>query len=203
MKKFVALVLVLICVLGLVACDKQEANEVANPTFTDITVSTEPRNTEESLATTEETVSIKLDKPLDALSFSLTDGIVLRKDSDTQEAFVKNDIAVGGVFLLNCDETLFEDIRSNDEALEQTVLSAFSDLGFPEWETHVFRGSHFGIRKYEMSDGQSEYIAHLVRGYSTCYVFWFDCSQISEDEEISIMNTIASEDISAHLNVVK
>lgn len=42
----------------------------------------------------------------------------------------------------------------------------------------------------------------VVRGYSACYVFWFDREQISYEKEIEIMQSVCSEDIAEDLNKV-
>ena len=50
--------------------------------------------------------------PLDILTFTLPNGITERRDSDSQKTFMKNSFDAGGVFLLECESEVFDDVLS-------------------------------------------------------------------------------------------
>lgn len=140
--------------------------------------------------------------PLDILTFTLPNGITERRDSDSQKTFMKNSFDAGGVFLLECESEIFDDVLSCQDSLTPLVHGAMEDLGISEWEWCMSNSSVYGLLEFHMGNAKSEYVAYFVRGRSTCYVFWFDRNLISTDEETAIMDSLHSEDISDELNMV-
>lgn len=140
--------------------------------------------------------------PLDALELTLPDGIVYQRDSMEQASFVKNSSIVGGVFLLECDEAVFGEIRECFGSLKGLVLQKMSDVGISEMDWEMSSSSAFAFQEYSFGTADSEYIAYAVRGNATCYIVWFDCGQVETDVEISIMQSLHSEDITDELNII-
>lgn len=188
MKRIIALILVFaILSVFLTACGGQEKNENEVP--------------QTSIPATEAVVSTETANLLDKLSFNLPSGLTLRRDSDTKETFVKNTSEVGGVFLLACDSKIFEDVLNTHDTMTALVLDAMKELGM-QWEWHMSESSEYALLEANMGDGSCEYIAYAVRGYSTCYVVWFDRNQISSEEEIAMMESLHSDDITDELNMI-
>ena len=171
----------------LAACGKEEKAVVDVP--------------QTSISTTEETISTESANSLDMLSFNLPADVTRRRDADTKETFVKNASEVGGVFILDCDSKIFDDVLNTHNNLTTLVLAAMKDLGI-QWEWHMSESSEYALLEANMGEGSSEYMAYAVRGYSACYVVWFDRSQISYEDEIVIMESLSSDDITTELNMI-
>lgn len=140
--------------------------------------------------------------PLDILTFNLPNGITERRDSDSQKTFMKNSFDAGGVFLLECESEIFDDVLNCQDSLTPLVHGAMEDLGISEWEWCMSNSSVYGLLEFHMGNAESEYVTYFVRGRSTCYVFWFDRNLISTDEETSIMDSLNSDDITDELNMI-
>lgn len=154
------------------------------------------------ISTATEPVDIQSTTPLDTLELSLPKRGELRRDSENQETFVINGTEVGGVFLLDVDSKIFDDVLNHQESVPPLVLAAMKDLGNPEWEWYMSSSSLYGLLEINMGYSQEEYMAYVVRGYAACYIVWFNRNQISSDDEISIMQSLSSSDISDELNMV-
>lgn len=188
MKKIIALVLAFATLsVFLAACREKGTTEMDIPQTT--------------VAGTEEVVNTDAVNLLDMLSLNLPAGMTMRRDSDTKETFVKNNSEVGGVFLLDCDSKIFEDVLNTHDNLTTMVLAAMKDLGI-QWEWHMSESSEHGLLEANMGEGSKQYIAYAVRGYATCYVVWFDCNQISSEDETAIMESLHSDDITDELNMI-
>lgn len=188
MKKIIALILVLATMsVFLAACGEQEKTAVDVP--------------QTSIPTTETVISNETTNLLDILSFNLPADVTRRRDSGTKETFVKNTSEVGGVFLLDCDSKIFDDFLNTHDNVTTLVLNAMKDLGI-QWEWHMSESSVHGLLEVNMGEGSAEYMAYAVRGYSACYVVWFDRSQISYEDEIVIMESLSSDDITTELNMI-
>ncbi len=61
--------------------------------------------------------------PLDTVNFSIPEGGTLRTDSTDQKTFVIQGAEVGGVFLLNVDNEIFDDVLSYHETLVPIVMA--------------------------------------------------------------------------------
>lgn len=156
--------------------------------------------TEAASAPTEAVTETVQVSPLDTLEFTLPHDITLRRDSDSRETFVTGPVEVGGVFLLDCEEEVLENVL-NQEPLIDLVLSAMKGETGEEWESHSGGSSLYGLLELNMGNGQGKsYKAYVVRGYSACYIFWFDQDRISSDSEIAVMESLRSNDITEELN---
>lgn len=188
MKKIIALILVLATMsVFLAACGEQEKTAVDVP--------------QTSIPTTETVISNETTNLLDMLSFNLPADVTRRRDSGTKETFVKNTSEVGGVFLLDCDSKIFDDVLNTHDNVTTLVLNAMKDLGI-QWEWHMSESSVHGLLEVNMGEGSAEYMAYAVQGYSACYVIWFDRTQIANSDEIAIMESLSSDDITDELNMI-
>lgn len=140
--------------------------------------------------------------PLDLLEIPLPDGMERLKISDTQEAIRKGSDTVGGAFLLECDDSIFEDVLGYANSLTPLVIQAMEDIGLPEIEWYMGNSSVYALHEFNMGSDQSEYIAYVVRGNTACYILWFDRKQVPYDTEIEIMQGLHSEDITDELNMI-
>lgn len=187
MKKIIALILVLATMSVFLAACGQEKTAVDVP--------------QTSIPTTETVISNETTNLLDMLSFNLPADVTRRRDSGTKETFVKNTSEVGGVFLLDCDSKIFDDVLNTHDNVTTLVLNAMKDLGI-QWEWHMSESSVHGLLEVNMGEGSAEYMAYAVRGYSACYVIWFDRTQIANSDEIAIMESLSSDDITDELNMI-
>ncbi len=188
MKKIITFVLVFVIAAAyLTACRDKVSIETNAPQTT--------------VAATEEVANNEAVNPLDMLSFDLPTDITRRRDTATKETFVKNTSEVGGVFLLDCDSKIFDDVLNTHDNVTTLVLNAMKDLGI-QWEWHMSESSVHGLLEVNMGEGSSEYMAYAVRGYSACYVIWFDRTQIANSDEIAIMESLSSDDITDELNMI-
>lgn len=150
---------------------------------------------------TEENV-IQAIEPLDMLTFSLPSGMDSHHNSEREITFRSNGAEVGGVFLLECDNEIFDDVLNYQDSLTPLVLNAMKRMDSAEWEWYMSSSSLYGLLEFTMGNSQKEYNAYLVRGHLTCYVVWFNRNLISSDEQIAIMESLSSEDIADELNMV-
>lgn len=110
------------------------------------------------------TEEITAHNSLDLLTFSLPNGITERKDSDSQRTFLKDSVDGGGVFLLECDDKIFDDVLNCQDSLTNLVFSAMKNLGFSEWEWSMSNSSVYGLLEFHMGNAESEYVAYFIRG---------------------------------------
>lgn len=157
---------------------------------------------ESTIAAVVEPIGEESHNQLDMLELTLPDGLSLHRDSDSRETFLRNETQVGGIFLFDCDSNIFDDVLNYQEILSPLVLAAMEEIGQPKSEWYVSNSSFYGIMETNMGVGQNEYIAYVVRGHSACYIVWFDRNQVSTDEEISIMQSLSSDDITEDLNTI-
>ena len=122
--------------------------------------------------------------------------------SDCEEIIQIDDATVGGIFLLECDESIFDDVLNYSDSLTPLVLQSMQDVVNSEITWHMRESSHYGLQEFNLGNEESEYIAYVVRGYSSCYIFWFDRHQVSYENEIGIMQSVRSEDIAEELNKI-
>ena len=188
MKKIIGLALASLGVLLLTACSP-----------VGITGSAESEST---IAAAVEPIGDDSHNPLDMLEFTLPDEISACRDSNSQETFWRNEEQVGGIFLLEHGNEVFDDILNYQETVSPLILDAMEKMGKPRFEWYVSNSSFYGIMETNMGIEKEEYIAYVVRGYSACYVVWFDRNQVSSDEEISIMQSLSSDDITEELNTI-
>lgn len=139
---------------------------------------------------------------LDNLEIMLPAGMERNRISESQEIIKINDATIGGIFLLECDDAIFADVLNYSDSLTPLVVQAMEDVGVKEITWHMGETSLYGLQEYNLGNEESEYIAYVVRGYSACYVFWFDREQISYEKETEIMQSVCSEDIAEELNKV-
>ena len=188
MKKIIGLALASLVVLLLSACSP-----------VGITGSAESEST---IAAAVEPIGDDSHNPLDMLEFTLPDEISACRDSNSQETFWRNEEQVGGIFLLEHGNEVFDNILNYQETVSPLILDAMEKMGKPRFEWYVSNSSFYGIMETNMGIEKEEYIAYVVRGYSACYVVWFDRNQVSTDEEISIMQSLSSDDITEELNTI-
>lgn len=140
--------------------------------------------------------------PLDTMNFSIPEGGTLRTDSTDQKTFVIQGAEAGGVFLLNVDNEIFDDVLSYHETLVPIVMAEMRRSDAPEWEWYFSNSSLYGLLEISMGYKQQEYAAYVVRGNSACYIIWFDRNQIAKNNEIAIMESLRSSDITEELNKI-
>lgn len=138
----------------------------------------------------------------DRLEIMLPAGMERYRVSNLQEVIKINDATIGGIFLLECDEAIFEDVLNYSDSLKPLVIQAMENVGAKDITWHMGETSRYGLHEYNIGNEETEYIAYVVRGYTACYVFWFDREQISYEKEIEIMQSVYSEDIAEDLNKV-
>ena len=140
---------------------------------------------------------------LDSLEITLPAGMERTRISDSQEVIQTNNTTIGGIFLLECDNSIFDDVLNFSDSLMPLVFQAMEDIVPKSITWHMEESSLYGLYEYNWgNEDGSEYIAYVVRGYSACYVFWFDRGQISDENETAIMQSIRSEDITDDLNKI-
>lgn len=140
--------------------------------------------------------------PLDTLNFSIPEGGTLRTDSNSQKTFVIHGAEVGGVFLLNVDNEIFDDVLNYQESVVPIVMAEMRSSDAPEWEWYFSNSSLYGLLEISMGYKQQENVAYVVRGNSACYIIWFDRNQIAKSDEIAIMDSLQSDDITEELNKI-
>lgn len=184
--------------LLLTACHTKNAAQVT------VTESTAAESTvvDESIPSTTEKQNVQASVLLDMLNFSLPEGTTLRRDSEDRRTFVSGNTEVGGVFLLDVDLTIFDDVLHYQDSGMPLVLDAMKKLKNSDWEWYTSSSSLYGLFEVNMGRDQQEYIAYVVRGNTACYIVWFDRSQISGNDEVAIMKSLTSTDITSDLNMV-
>lgn len=139
---------------------------------------------------------------LDNLEFHIPTEMKCHRASVSEESIQIDGTTVGGVFILECDEAIFDDVLNYTDSLTPLVLQAMQDVVISDITWHMRESSRYGLLEYTLGNEESEYIAYVVRGYSACYIFWFDRHQVSYELEIEIMQSIHSEDIDKDLNKI-
>ena len=197
-NKILVLALFVAGALLLTACHTTNAAKVT------VTESTAAESTvvDESILSTTEKQNVQASVLLDMLNFSLPEGTTLRRDSEDRETFVSGTTEVGGVFLLDVDLTIFDDVLHYQDSGMPLVLDAMKKLKNLDWEWYTSSSSFYGLFEVNMGRDQQEYIAYVVRGKTACYIVWFDRSQISGNDEVAIMKSLTSIDITSDLNMV-
>lgn len=136
------------------------------------------------------------------LEIDIPAGMERHRVSDSQEIIQIDDTTVGGIFLWECDESIFDDVLNYTDSLTPLIMQAVGNVITTDITWHMGETSLYGLMEFNFGDEESEYIAYLVRGYSACYILWFDRQQISYDTEIEIMQSVHSDDIVEELNKI-
>lgn len=156
----------------------------------------------EAMATGADESTAGVSSVLDNLEITLPAGMERSRISDSQEFIKINNATIGGILLLECDEAIFADVLNYSDSLTPLVVQAMENMGVTDITWHMGETSLYGLQEYNLGNEESEYIAYVVRGYSACYVLWFDREQISYEKEIEIMQSVYSEDIADDLNKI-
>ncbi len=141
--------------------------------------------------------------PLDHLELRLPDGWERQRVKEDEDSFLQNGTVTGGAFLMDCDDSLFDDVLGYFDPLMTLTKDALvknRNVSEPEW--HMGGSSLYGIAQMGMGNDQYQYEAYVVRGKSACYLLWFDRNRVSEDTEEAIMESLKSEDVTKELNMV-
>lgn len=190
-KNIPFLCLILLAAMTLMTACKGSSGSVAEKDFPEST----PVETNESTA--------GAFNALDTLEITLPAGMERTRISDSQEIIQTGNATIGGVFLLECDESIFDDVLNFSDSLMPLVFQAMEDIVPKSITWHMGESSLYGLYEYNWgNEDGSEYIAYVVKGYSACYVFWFDRGQISDEDETEIMQSVHSEDITDDLNKI-
>lgn len=142
------------------------------------------------------------DTPLNLLEITLPEEMERQRISDSQESIISNTKTVGGIFLLECDDAIFDDVLGYTKSLEPVVAKAMEDIGIPKMDWLMEYSSPYALCEFNMGNEQSEYIVYVLRGKSACYAVWADRKQIPYETEKAIMESLHSEDITEELNKV-
>lgn len=141
--------------------------------------------------------------PLDHLELRLPDGWERQRVKEDEDSFLQNGTVMGGAFLMDCDDSLFDDVLGYFDPLMTLTKDALvknRNVSEPEW--YMGESSLYGIAELEMGNSQYHYMTYVVRGKSACYLLWFDRNQVPYDTEEAIMKSLKSEDITQELNTV-
>ena len=140
--------------------------------------------------------------PLDNIALTLPQGMERQRTGQDVDTLLKNGQTAGGLCLLPNLDFIFEDVLSFPGNLHPVVQEAMKALQFPEMEWNSGASTEYGLYRYEMGNAQCEYTAYVLRGNEACYLVWFDCKQIPQEEETAIMASLQSDDITPERNMI-
>jgi hypothetical protein len=189
---FVFYLVALVSMLLLTACMKSEDTSVEDPTL----------NFSEPIAAGDDESVVAVSNVLDNLTIEIPAGAERQRVSSSQEIIQRDNITVGGIFLFECDEAIFNDVLNYSDSLTPLVIQAMEKVITTDITWHMGETSRYGLMEYNFGNEESEYIAYLIRGYTACYILWFDRQQISYDMEIEMMQSVQSADIVDELNKI-
>lgn len=97
------------------------------------------------------------DTPLNLLEITLPEEMERQRISDSQESIISNTKTVGGIFLLECDDAIFDDVLGYTKSLEPVVAKAMEDIGIPKMDWLMEYSSPYALCEFNMGNEQSEY----------------------------------------------
>ena len=134
MKRF--LCLILLAAMTLMTACKGSSGSVAEKDFPEST----PVETNESTA--------GAFNALDTLEITLPAGMERTRISDSQEIIQTGNATIGGVFLLECDESIFDDVLNFSDSLMPLVFQAMEDILPKSITWHMGESSLYGLYEY-------------------------------------------------------
>ena len=115
-KNIPFLCLILLAAMTLMTACKGSSGSVAEKDFPEST----PVETNESTA--------GAFNALDTLEITLPAGMERHRISDSQEIIQTGNATIGGIFLLECDNSIFDDVMNFSDSLTPLVFQAMEDI---------------------------------------------------------------------------
>ena len=97
--------------------------------------------------------------PLDHLELRLPDGWERQRFKEDEDSFLQNGTVMGGAFLMDCDDSLFDDVLGYFDPLMTLTKDALvknRNVSEPEW--HMGGSSLYGLAELEMGNRQYHYM---------------------------------------------
>ena len=137
---------------------------------------------------------------LDNLEITLPPDMALEGDTATSKSIMHDGQIVGGVILLDLSEDVLSDPYSDEliDYLKNDVMQNINDSDFD----YIAESSLHAYVEVSFSNTEKEYIHYILLGNSASYDVWLDRSLVTADEELQIIQSVQSEDITSDLNTI-